>query len=707
MLDLLALLALSASAPAQGEPRAPQPLEPLPSARQLAWHARERTAFIYFGMNTFTDREWGMGDEGPELFDPEDLDARQWVRVLRDGGIEQVILTAKHHDGFCLWPSRFTEHSVAKSPWRGGNGDLLRELSEACREHGLAFGVYLSPWDRNAKVYGDSPAYNDYYVNQLTELLANYGPISEVWWDGACGEGPNGKRQVYDWPRFTEVVRRLAPEAVIFSDIGPDVRWVGNESGFAGETCWAMLSVDGYGRGADGPPQSLLNEGDPAGRSWIPAECDVSIRPGWFFHAAENERVKSIADLMEVYERSVGHGAVWLLNVPADKRGRIHEIDAARLLELRRVLEETFALDLARAGDAAATNVRGGEASFGADKALDGDPSTYWATDDGTAQASLTVELRGGPRFVSHVVLAEPIALGQRVGAFIAQALVDDAWREIGRGTTIGRKRILRFAPVMTRAVRLTILGARACPLLSTISVFAAAPEVRVATSARSFVGSLAVELASDLPGAEIRWSFVEDGKPGEARSYAGPITLSRSAVIRAEAVLGERRSVLPLVASFRGYSQDELRAPISFVRAPDPGLRWRAHEGSWPTLEALKGAAPLKEGTCDGFDVGIRTRDEHAAVVFEGFVQAPRDGIYTFATTSDDGSRLWIGDDLVVANDGSHGLEEKSGEAALRAGFHPMRVAWFNATGGAGLQVTWSGPGILRERIPPGVLFR
>ncbi|HRW55595.1 MAG TPA: alpha-L-fucosidase, partial [Phycisphaerae bacterium] len=322
----------------------PNALRPRPTPRQLAWQQVELQAFVHFGINTFTDREWGDGTESPALFNPTELDARQWISTLGRAGMNQVILSARHHDGFCLWPSRYTEHSVKHSPWRDGHGDLVREVSEACRELGLRFGIYLSPWDRHEPSYG-TDAYNDYYVNQLTELLTNYGPIHEVWFDGACGEGPNGRKQVYDWPRYIEVVRRLQPDAVIFSDAGPDVRWVGNENGFADETNWSTLRRNEFRPG--GPNYRELTHGHADGAYWTPAECDVSIRPGWFYHAAEDDKVKSLSELLDIYDKSVGRNGVLLLNVPPDRRGLIHENDARRLAEFRDAIEATFRDNLA------------------------------------------------------------------------------------------------------------------------------------------------------------------------------------------------------------------------------------------------------------------------------------------------------------------------------------------------------------------------
>lgn len=446
---------------------------PKPTPQQLAWHAVEFAAFVHFGINTFTDREWGDGTESPALFNPTEFDARQWVRVFEDAGMQQVILTAKHHDGFCLWPSAYTEHSVKNSPWRGGNGDVVREVADACREAGLRFGVYLSPWDRHEPSYGDSPRYNEHYRRQLTELLTNYGPVCEVWWDGACGEGPNGKRQVYDWPSFTDVVRKLAPQAVIFSDAGPDVRWVGTERGFAGTTNWCTLRRDEFFPGT--PEFKRLTEGHADGRHWVPAECDVSIRPGWFYHPAEDAKVKSLGELLDIWYGSVGRGAVLLLNVPADRRGLIHENDAARLREMRSALDETFAVNLA-AGLAVRDESASAFASpHPAAHLLDGDRHTFWmpAGSAGPWAAEISFE---NPRSIDRIVLRERIEDGQRVCSFAIEADDGSGPRTVAEGTTIGYQRVLRIDPVTLRRLRLVVRDARAIPAIAELGLFKSAP---------------------------------------------------------------------------------------------------------------------------------------------------------------------------------------------------------------------------------------
>jgi alpha-L-fucosidase len=437
-----------------------------PSSQQFAWQELEFTCFTHFGMNTFTDREWGDGKEDPKLFNPTAFDANQWAAACKDAGMKMIILTAKHHDGFCLWPSKYTEHSVKNSPWRNGKGDVVQEVSQACRKAGLKFGVYLSPWDRHEPTYG-SDAYNEHYKNQLRELLSNYGEITEVWWDGACGEGPSGKRQVYDWDGYTKVVRECQPKAVIFG-MGPDVRWVGNEDGLARESEWSVLPKKGPG---DQTAKDLGNRKYLLGAKelvWYPAECDVSIRPGWFYHAKEDGKVKSLKHLLDIYYRSVGRNSVLLLNVPPDRRGLFHENDVARLRELRAALEGTFKTNLA-AGKAAKASSAAGDHT--ADKALDGSGATFWTPADGAATGWLEVDL-GGPMTFDRAMVQEMITTGQRVEQFALEAWDGQAWKEITKATTIGCKRLLRFPEVTTSRVRLRILDSRDTPTIREFGLF-------------------------------------------------------------------------------------------------------------------------------------------------------------------------------------------------------------------------------------------
>jgi alpha-L-fucosidase len=464
----------------------PAPFGAVPTRQQLAWQDLEFYAFVHFNMNTFTDLEWGHGTETPDKFNPTELDTRQWARVAKAAGMKGIILTAKHHDGFCLWPSKQSAHTVAQSSWRGGKGDVLKELSEACKEYGLKLGLYLSPWDRNHPAYG-TPEYNDVYKKTLTEILTGYGPLFEVWFDGANGEGPNGRKQVYDWPGFYGTVRQYQPDAIMFSDAA-DIRWVGNEKGYAGQTNWSTLNKARVFPGYDKPKE--LTVGDEGGAQWVPAECDVSIRPGWYFHAKEDEKVKSVTKLLDIYHASVGRNCNLLLNLPVDRRGLVTEPDAEALKGLRAALDEAFKTNLARTGrggggtgdveaggvKATANNVRGMDARFAAGRALDGDPDTYWATDDGVTSAALEIDLGRARRF-NRLVIQEPIALGQRVKRFTVQvwdgaAQGQGAWREIASGVTIGHKRILRFPAVESAKLRVRIDEALAAPLLSNVEVY-------------------------------------------------------------------------------------------------------------------------------------------------------------------------------------------------------------------------------------------
>ena len=410
---------------------------PVPTPAQLEWQRDELALFLHFGVNTFTDQEWGDGKEDPRIFAPSALDARQWARTARAAGFRMMILTAKHHDGFCLWPSAVTKHTVAASPFRGGNGDVVREFVDACRAEGLKAGLYCSPWDRNSPVYGDSPRYSDFFCDQITELLTRYGRIDEVWFDGANGEGPNGRKQVYDWPRFWTLVRRLQPNAVMFSDAGPDIRWIGNERGSAGETNWSTMDPDAVPYpGADGAGIiAALQNGDPNGTVWRPGETDVSIRPGWFYHAAEDTKVKSGADLVDLYFTSVGRNSKLLLNVPPTRAGLLHDIDAARLTEIRSGVERLMA---------------GGDVTSGRD-------AKWRMAGDRSAVCKIAL---GRERSVSISDLAEDIAKGQVVSRYTLEGETDaesKRWRLLARGTTIGYRKLDRFAPAKVRALRLSI----------------------------------------------------------------------------------------------------------------------------------------------------------------------------------------------------------------------------------------------------------
>ena len=432
----------------------------VPTPQQMEWQQMELTAFLHFGINTFTDREWGDGSEDPALFNPTELDAEQWVRSLKEAGFRMVILTAKHHDGFCLWPTKTTKHSVASSPWKDGKGDVVKELRDACTKYDMKFGVYLSPWDRNAESYGDSPRYNQFFIDQLTELLTNYGEVHEVWFDGANAEGPNGKKQIYDWDAFYKTIQTLQPKAVM-AIMGDDVRWVGNERGLGRETEWsATVLAPGIYNRADSVNTALgigSTSADLGSREvlakanelfWYPSEVDVSIRPGWFYHDNQNNQVKSLKHLMDIYYQSVGYNSVLLLNIPPDRRGLIHENDVKRLKEFADYRNRAFADNLVTDGQVLWT-------------AAGGESREY------TLKEGSTVNL---------IVLQEDLSKGQRVEEFEVEGLVDGQWQSLGKGTTVGYKRILRIPETNATQLRVKLLSTRLKANISNVAAYYAAP---------------------------------------------------------------------------------------------------------------------------------------------------------------------------------------------------------------------------------------
>jgi alpha-L-fucosidase len=407
-----------------------QTARPVPTPAQLAWHETNFYLFFHFGPNTFTDQEWGHGTEPEDVFAPSAIDCDQWCQIAKQAGAKGVVITAKHHDGFCLWPSQYSRHTVRESKWMNGKGDVLRMLSDACKRNGLKLGLYLSPWDRNHPQYG-TPAYNDVYANTLTELLTGYGELFEIWWDGANGEGPNGKKQVYDFHRFEKIAAQLQPNAVIFSDIGPGCRWAGNENGTLNETNWCMLDTAGFARGLGAPDGSVLQTGQENGALWLPAECDVSIRPGWFYHPEEDEKVKTPDQLFDIYLKSVGRGANLILNVPPDRRGRIHAQDSAALVAFGAKLRNTFARDLAQGH------------------------KIIWSGTNPSEQTGI-LDLGKMQQF-STIVLKEDISKGQTIQAFVVEIRENGKWKEIARSTTVGNKKILQLVPVKARKIRLRV----------------------------------------------------------------------------------------------------------------------------------------------------------------------------------------------------------------------------------------------------------
>ena len=459
----------------------------VPSERQMQWQNLEFTCFICLGGNTFSDKEWGTGKENPAIFNPTKLDARQWCRIAKNAGMKLMLLTCKHHDGFCLWPSKYTDFSVASSPWREGKGDVVKELAEACKEFGLKLGVYLSPWDMNQPTYG-TDAYNDYFVNQLTELLTNYGPVAEVWFDGANGEGPNGKKQVYDWDRYYQTVRKLQPEAVI-AIMGPDVRWVGTESGYGRETEWSVVPISEKeqekiaansqqlaGGGTFIPSGDRMDKDlgsrnkilKAKGLVWYPSEVDVSIRPGWYYHAKEDSLVKTPEKLVDIYYSSLGRNSLLLLNLPPGKDGLIHKNDENSLMEMKKIIDSTFRQNLVKD---AKTSVTSADFLHPASHLVDGNSETFWTTLNQQTTATVTIDL-GEEKTFDRLSLQENIRNGQRVESFSLEYWNGIAWKKFAEGTTIGYKRLLRFAPVTSSKVRLNILSSRDCPEIREIGIY-------------------------------------------------------------------------------------------------------------------------------------------------------------------------------------------------------------------------------------------
>ena len=465
---------------AKDEVKAPAPLLPLPEQKQVDWQRMETYAFIHFGLNSFCDREWGYGDTDPKMFNPKRLDCEQWVKTLMAAGMKGVILTAKHHDGFCLWPFEGNDYNVSKSPWRNGKGNVVKELSEACKKHGLKFAVYLSPWDRSRADYG-SPSYVDYFHSQLRDLLTNYGPVFEVWFDGANGGdgyygGARDKRTIdrknyYNYPRIYQILDSLQPQAVVFSDGGPGCRWVGNEKGFAGETNWAFIPKNTIYPGYPNYPE--LQFGYPDGDQWTAAECDVSIRPGWFYHPEEDDKVKSPEQLADLYYRSVGHNATLLLNFPVDRNGLINPIDSANAVNFHKLIQRELGNNLVAGMKPKVSNERGGQ--FAAQALTDGSWDTYWATGDGVTSADITFTFKKA-RKMNRIMLQEYIPLGQRVKKFAVEWLdKNGTWKAVEQGeetTTIGYKRLLRFLTVETKGLRVRILDSRGPICMNNIGVY-------------------------------------------------------------------------------------------------------------------------------------------------------------------------------------------------------------------------------------------
>ena len=516
--------------------KAPATCGPVPTENQLRWQEMEYNAFVHFSLNTYTDQSWGNGNEDIKLFNPKESDCRQWARICKEAGMKGIIITAKHHCGFCLWPSKYTEYSVKNAPWKNGKGDMVREMADACAAYGLKLGIYLSPWDRNSKDYG-KPEYITYFRNQLTELLTNYGPIFEIWFDGANGGsgyygGANETRTIdrttyYDWKNTYALIRKLQPNIVIWNDGGDrgDLRWVGTEEGNVGETNWSLLNATGE------VDWNMLHFGLENGNSWVPAEVNTSIRPEWFYHPNEDSKVKTVPHLLDTYYHSIGSNGSLLLNFPIMPSGLIHPNDEKAALGLAKAVKETFAVNLAENRKEEASNVRGNAKEFSAGKTLDNNKDTYWATDDNVTKASLTLDL-GKPTLFNRFLVQEYIRLGQRVKAFTVEALVDGSWKEVVMATTIGYKRILRFPSVKATKVRFSITDSKSCPVISNIGIYNAPVFLNAPTIERNQTGE--INISTDDIGP-IFYYTLDGSEPSlDSKRYSGPVQTEEKVEVKA-----------------------------------------------------------------------------------------------------------------------------------------------------------------------------
>ncbi|MGD0464698.1 MAG: alpha-L-fucosidase [Tepidisphaeraceae bacterium] len=519
-----------------------------PTPGQIAWQRDEISAFIHFGMNTFTDREWGDGKEDPKLFNPTDLDARQWVAAAKAAGITRMILTAKHHDGFCLWPSKYTEHCVRNSSWKNGHGDVVGEFVEACRAEGMHYGIYISPWDRHEKTYGDSPRYNQHFLDQLREVLTNYPGIEEVWFDGACAEGPNGKRQEYDWRAYWKLIRELAPNACI-TVRGPDVRWCGNEAGHTRKSEWSVIPMPGddqpweisdktlsgfirdiYGDDLGSRDALMRSRPDHPVLTWYPSQVNISIRPGWFYHKSEDARVRSLEELLTIYYGSVGGNGQFLLNVPPDRRGLFHENDVARLKEFGDVLKATFAQNLAT-GAKLSAEVADGKSVGDLAALLDGNPDTFWTTTDEPTWVTVTAELPAPVR-ANCLMLQEHIASGQRVEAFEVDVFEDGQWHPAASGTIIGYKRLVRFADATVSKLRIRFTQFRVRPTLASMGLFFAPAVLSAPNITRDANGTVTFKFPE---GTCARYTLDGSNPTSSSLLYTDPIPMPSGGLIVAQ----------------------------------------------------------------------------------------------------------------------------------------------------------------------------
>lgn len=605
----------------------PKPFGAVPTERQMVWHEMQYHAFIHFGPNTFTDIEWGHGNEDPQVFNPTELDCRQWVRVIKEAGMKGVVITAKHHDGFCLWPSDYSTHTVRESAWKDGKGDILQELSEACKEYGIKFGIYVSPWDRNHPAYGTDD-YNDVYVNTLTEVLTNYGDVYYSFFDGANGEGPNGKKQTYDWPRIHETVRTLQPMAVMFSDGGPDVRWPGTESGYGDETNWSTIREGAFYPGIGGVNDQLLR-GHEDGDTWLPTEFDTSIRPGWFYHADQDDRVKSVNKLIDTWYHSVGMNGNLLLNLPPDQRGLIHENDIKALQGLKQYLDVAFSNDLAKNAKAQAMHIREESSEYAPANAIDGDYDTYWTTNDDVKASSLLIDF-GEETEINVVRLQEYVPLGQRVEEFSIQVMTDDGFENVAEGKTIGYNRLVKFEPVKTNAVSIMI-KAKACPVIANVEVYKVPEMLGTPEISRNREGLVSIN--SDSPDPDYFYTLDGSEPTTQSMKYKEPFSLTNPATVKVKAFVDDHsKSSETVMAEFDiPPAKWSMEVParnrrINWVIDGNPNTAWQSNpeqtEFPYDVIVNLGETVNLK-----GFTYLPSQRGNHESNIYKYSVSTSSDG--------------------------------------------------------------------------------
>jgi len=581
----------------------------IPSPRQYEWQKLEMTGFVHFGINTFDEVEWGQHSTDITQFNPMEFNPTQWVKTFKDVGFKLIILTTKHHDGFCLWPTKYTDYNISKTPFQNGKGDIVRDLSNACREAGIKFGVYLSPWDMHEQTYG-TPEYNIHFMNQLTELLTNYGDVAEVWFDGACGEGPNGKKQIYDWNSYYKLIRKLQPNAVIAVS-GPDIRWVGTESGYGRKTEWSVVpgtNMDQNSIAANSQqqqlesafvPKDLVDEDlgsiekikNAKSLIWYPAEIDVSIRPGWFYHAGEDELVKSPQKLIDIYYNSVGLNGVLLLNIPPDTRGLIHDNDIKSLQGMRYLLDETFKENFVSNAQAKATNESTGNEIK---NILDDSPETYWTTSGDNSAASIEIQMKRGHTF-NCAMLQENILKGQRIEKFRLDYWDGQLWRTFAKATTVGYKRLLRFPEVNTDRIKIIIEQSRTNPTLASFGLYLTPPEINFVSDGNAFTDNMQVKISCDSKRAKIYYTL--DGTVPDENSalYTDGISLSQTTTITAVAISSSSKKSLPIKSTF-----NKVKFSINYNSLYDEKY---TGGGKYGLIDGFKGSDNFNDGSWQGFN--------------------------------------------------------------------------------------------------------